>query len=342
MYDNAGNARVAMKGNPDDLTRTNPQLHYMLRLCQPETTAPKAVDWITKLGNLRQAHPMERDKLEEREVDSLCDLAVIIGFVKDLSPAISMPFLSHKKGQVFVSRYRELEAELNQLRDQVDLRDFAVPIDNLLEPGMSDGALNVLDQFIIETSGTKMGFMYQDLVEDCLSELQNQYQQAKAKLEQKDKTTPPPPFPAPTFSQPPPAERVEERRQKEKTRPPHSSAYEIAPHAEKEVPAPSPPSQTFRVGSSTAEVFSTLFNKSQSRGSVPWSAFEAAMADLGFSVVPKFGSVYTFLPPDTVAVKKSLTLHRPHKSRIEGYVLPIFAQRLNRVYGWGDGTFEVA
>jgi len=92
---------------------------------------------------------------------------------------------------------------------------------------------------------------------------------------------------------------------------------------------------------STAEVFSTLFDKKQSRGSVNWVNFEAAMADLGFSFMPKFGSVYTFLPPKSMGTK-SVTVHRPHKSRIEGYSLLIVSRRLKRVYGWGDKTFTVS
>lgn len=65
------------------------------------------------------------------------------------------------------------------------------------------------------------------------------------------------------------------------------------------------------------------------------------MADLGFSVIEKFGSVYTFLPPARMSVQKSLTFHRPHQSRVEGVVLLIFASRLRRVYGWEMGSFEV-
>ncbi|KAH7017420.1 hypothetical protein EDB80DRAFT_704864 [Ilyonectria destructans] len=337
-YDNAGSARVTMKGNPEDLTRSDPQLHFVLRLCQPETNAVKAVDWINKLSKLHETYPTEREKLCDREASSLCDLAVIIGFIQDLSSAIPMPSLSRKKGQLFVSRSQELERELSLLKKQVDLRDFAVPIDNLLEPNMAENALKTLDQFIIDQAGTKVGFMYQDLVDDCFSDLEAQYERERAKLEQKNK----PEVVTLLMSTPQqPEERVEQRRQKEKTRPSHSSTYEIAPSAESPAAEElAPSSQTFRVGSSTAEVFSTIFAKSQARGSVNWAAFEAAMADLGFSVLPKFGSIYTFNPPEPMTVKRSLTLHRPHKSRIEGYLLLIFARRLKRVYGWGEQTFE--
>lgn len=96
---------------------------------------------------------MARERMEEREADALNDLAVAVGFIQDLSPAISMPSVSRKKGQMFVSRLRDLEAEVVQLKDQLDLLDFALPIDNLLEPGMSEGALKKLDQFVINKVG---------------------------------------------------------------------------------------------------------------------------------------------------------------------------------------------
>jgi hypothetical protein len=125
------------------------------------------------LSSHHETYPAEQEKLEGREVEVLCDLAVIIGFIHDLSPLISIPPLSRKKGQSFVLKLIELEAELNQLRAQIDLRDFAVPISNLLESGMAEGALRALDEFIIAKAGTKMGFLYQDLVEGCLSDLQS-------------------------------------------------------------------------------------------------------------------------------------------------------------------------
>jgi hypothetical protein len=127
VYDKAGNARVIMNADPEVLTRTDPQLHYMLRLCQPETNVLRAADWMKKLSNLHEAHPSERAKLQEREADSLSDLAIITSFVQDLSRAISMPSLSHKKNQMFVARSQQLDAEMNLLMSRIDLRDFVVP-----------------------------------------------------------------------------------------------------------------------------------------------------------------------------------------------------------------------
>ncbi len=60
------------------------------------------------------------------------------------------------------------------------------------------------------------------------------------------------------------------------------------------------------------------------------------------TVVPKYGSVYTFSPSEGMGVKQSITMHRSHKSQIEGHKLLAFSQRLKRVYGWEERTFEVS
>lgn len=341
-YDKAGNARVNMKGNPEVLTRSDPQLHYVLRLCQPETTAAKAAAWMKKLGDLHEAHPSEREKLEERELDSFCDLATITAFIQDLSPVVSMPSLSHKKNQIFVARSQALDAELNELKSQIDLRDFVVPIDNLLEPGVASKTLDLLDHFIIENAGTKMGFLYQDLIDECFAAIEIQYKVLKdqQQIEQKEKTDLTPVLPPVSESR---EKRVEQRRQKEKTRPSHSSVYEIsAPHEEEVVSEEEPPAQILKVRASTVEVFPSLFAKAESHGSVGWTAFVSAMSDVGFSVQPRFGSVYTFCPPETMNASKSLTVHRPHQSKIEGYLILFYAKRLRSLYGWSEHTFEVA
>ncbi|KAF2103130.1 hypothetical protein NA57DRAFT_63799 [Rhizodiscina lignyota] len=338
VYDKAGNARVAMKGDPEVLTRSDPQLHYMLRLCQFETDTSKATDWMKKLSELHNSHPAEREKLEEREADSLSDLAIITSFMQDLSLAISMPSLSRKKNQMFVARSQELDAEMNELESKVDLRDFVVPIDNLLEPGVASKALTLLDRFIIEHAGTKVGFLYQDLVEECLDEIERQYKLVKNRTEQKE---PAEVIPTPSPVPEPREKRVEQRKEKEKTRPSHSSVFEIVAIPEEKGPLEEEQPTILRVRASTAEVFSTLFTKAESRGSVSWTAFVSAMTDLGFSVQPRTGSVYTFLPPESMHVSKSLTLYRPHKSEIERYHAIVYAKRLRRVYGWSEKTFEV-
>ncbi|KAG5754964.1 hypothetical protein H9Q70_002404 [Fusarium xylarioides] len=335
-YDNSGNAKVSMKGKPEELTRSDPQLHYLLRLCQPETTATKAVEWMEKLSDLYKAHPLEREKLDERESRTLHDVAAIVAFVQDISSVYSLPSASRKKGNLLVAGLQEVDTELNQIKKEVDLRDYAAPIDNLLEPGMSAKALEALDAFVVEKAGTKMGSLYQDEVEKAFRNVEEQYQQAKNKANKDSKVDFVPIDTTPVDAK----ERIETRRQKEKTRPEHSSVYAIAPTTdsteEKEVVTLAQP---LKVSSSTAEVFSTLFDMTQSRGSVSWSSFEAAMSELGFSVLPRFGSVYTFRPSEDMDIKRPVSIHRPHQSQIEGYLILILARRLNRAFGWSEDSF---
>ncbi|KXH67004.1 hypothetical protein CSAL01_05610 [Colletotrichum salicis] len=288
-YDGAGNVRVMLKGNPGDLTRSDPQLHYILRLCHPDATSSKAVEWLQKLGDLHQAHPEEREKLVESEFEALCDLATRVAFIRDAD---------------------------------LDLRDFAVPIDELLEPGMTVEALKTLDQFIVDNAGARPGVLYKDL--------------AKIDRGQKEWT----PLPVPASE--PRETLVEQRKQKEKTRPAHVSAYEAGPQAKASASEPVVEKQTFKITPATAEVFDALFKKSETRGAVHWTAFEGAMAELGFSVLPKYGSVFTFMPPNTMTVKRPFTIHRPHKSQIEGYTTLIYSRRLARAYGWDEKTFVAA
>ncbi|XP_014553642.1 hypothetical protein COCVIDRAFT_107162 [Bipolaris victoriae FI3] len=328
-------ARLSLKRNPESLTAENPQLHYMLRLCQDETNWSNATQWLQKLADLHRAHPLEQDNLSEREYDSLGDLAMIITFIQSLSSVAQLPTPNHKKKQPFVSGYRALDKEFREMKNGLDLSDFAIPIDNLLEPGMAEGTLGRLDEYIVEKTGTKLGFLYEDLVESCVSNIHEQHEAQKAKSKVPTQDTM---LAAPESSESP----VQQRKQKEKTRPSQASIYEITPQSAKDDP-PVQSIETFKVKPSTADVFLSLFSRSSTaRSPVRWEPFVAAMNDLGFSCEPKLGSIYTFVPSDKTVVRRGITLHRPHQGIIEGRLLLVFSGRLRRVYGWNSSTFEAA
>ncbi|KAF2442392.1 ipa protein [Karstenula rhodostoma CBS 690.94] len=330
-----GTIRIAMKRDPESLTVENPQLHYMLRLCQTDTTWSKAAEWLQKLEDLHRAHPLEKDKMDEREFNALGELAVVVTFIRSLSSAVPLPALNSKKGQSFIMAFHTVEEEFSQLKIGLDLSDFAIPIDNLLEPGMADGALKALDAYVVEKIGTKLGFLYQDLVDDCVSKIHDQHEQQKAKSKEVKMEYAAPTAPV-DFE-----ERVQQRRLKEKTRPAHSSIYEITPQVSTRVrEEPTYSQQTFKVKESTFAALSTLLSSSSAaRGSITWDAFTAAMADLKFSIIPKFGSVFTFRPSEKDSGQKDVTIHRPHQSRIEGVKLLQISKRLKRVLGWDETTF---
>lgn len=318
---------------PEALTGVNPRVHYMLRLCQ--TDVDHAGDWVKRLDDLHRSHPMEREEMSEIEYDTFGDLAVTINFVQALSASLSLPPVSRRKGQAYVSKLKELGTEVGLLKTEVDLTEFAVPIDNLLEPGMAEGALTRLDRFIVDRTGTEIGFLYQDLNEDCLSGIKSRIQQQKTEIAQNVEAEPVPALPEP----PTLAVQVAQRKEKNKTRPAHSSVYGIAPTME----APAKPEiagKPFKVKSSTFEVFSKLFSGAKSRGSISWAAFKAAMADLGFSILQASGSAVRFSPPPDAEIQRPLTLHQPHKSEIERHKLLCYASRLKREYGWNERSFE--
>lgn len=331
LYDD-GQARVRIKSKPDSLGPMDSPVNLMLRLCQPETDFSRAVDLIKKLGQSLSGELED----EENLVESFGDLAVTVNFIQSLARSVQLPSLNRKQGQHYISAFRDLTTELDSLKKDVDLSDFVIPLDIIEESGKADGALRALDQYIIDKTGAGIGVLYQDLHENNLSTLHNQAQQQQETTAQKQLETPLPEPPSPKA-------RFEQRKEKAKTRPPHSTVFSIIP--ETQPPAQevdTVPSQTFTVKQSTFDVFSTLFSSSESRGSVKWTAFEAAMADMGFSVLPSFGSVFTFVSPDNAAVRKSITFHRPHHSRIEGFRLLGFAKRLTRRFGWTEESFKMA
>ncbi|KAI1110718.1 hypothetical protein F5Y14DRAFT_465308 [Nemania sp. NC0429] len=343
-----GNAHIVLKDKPEVLAGPDKQLLCLFRLIQIEVTATQAVDWLTKLDEVHHSIPALRDDLCEGEIDALGDMAIIVSFIQSLSQAIRMPAFSRKRGQTFVAGATELEVELNQVKPELDLSAFAVSPGNLEEPGMADAAFQAFDDFIVEKTGTKIHLLYLDLVDDCMAKLHEQLvaqtQKGAAKKVGKEAESEYIPFPpeAPKT----PEVRVQERRQKEKTRPSHSSVYKISTDqkaaAAVSPPSPSPPPRPFKVKSATAEVFSALFGRAEYRGSVPWVNFEAAFAELGFSFAHNWGSIVTFFPPEDMAIQRPLTLHRPHKSHIERHLLLAYSRRLNRAYGWGEDTFQIA
>ncbi|KAF7952559.1 uncharacterized protein EAE97_002056 [Botrytis byssoidea] len=330
-YDN-GSARVLLKQDPELLTGENPQLSYVLRLCSPRIDVTNALPWVKKLEDLYRLHPIELSEMHD---------AVIVRFVEILSATVTLPEKNARRGPIYVSRLKNLLGELEPLKHEVDLLKFAVPMENLLEPGMIEGAIDVLDQFTAERLGTRTGFLYQDLVDDCVSQVQAHYNQQKDRVAQIGKK-PPKSFEDPAYETMGPDILIQQRRQKDKTRPTNVSPYDLTQDDTESTQAGTEElPRIFKANKNTAQVFSTMFAKSEARGSVSWISFETAMVDLGFSVIPKFGWVYTFSPAKKdVGHEKSITFHRPHKSEIEGWKLVMFTNRLKRVYGWNEQSFK--
>ena len=325
---------VKVKSKPD--TKRDPHTHYLLSLCQ-ENEAAAAMDLVKKIDDLHQTSPATQGGMRQAEFEALSNLATTASFVVDITSVFTLPSKAGKKGQIYKTRLEALTTERNSVKDGMDLSEFVTPMSNLLEKKNAEGAINALDTLVVERTGTKLELLYQDMIEECLVNIHDYHEQQQSKAAQGKIEVPPY---VPIIETTSPETQIEQRREKNKKRPPQSSVFHgpTIPtndsDGEEDIPK-------FRVRQDTSNTLSVLFTRGEARGSIHWTDFESAMADLGFSVIPKFGSVYTFLPPARTGVQKSLTLHRPHQSRVEGVVLLIFASRLRRVYGWEIGSFEV-
>ncbi|KAK3657546.1 hypothetical protein LTR56_002321 [Elasticomyces elasticus] len=330
-------SRVVIKGQPSDFTVADPQLHYILRLCHPDTNHVNAAQWIQKLDDHNILHADDLKRLDDDQVFALGDLAIIVSFMHTLSTSLTMVPSSKKTGLLFTGRTIELDAELAQYKADADFGDYLVPADNLLEPDAAANALQALDDFVVGHAGTSLGSLYEDMLSGCLDDIEKKFLHVKSRLEAVDKTTYVPlPSEDPTTA----TVRAEQRREKAKTRPAEARVYDITAIAPRQPDVVVVPAPRLKVKTSVVAVFSTIFAKSEARGSVSWADFAAAMADMGFSVTPKGGSIYTFHAPESMG-SRSITLHRPHASDIDGYRLLILSRRLNRTFRWEAETFEV-
>lgn len=327
--------RVVMTVKPDSLAQEDPLLQYILTITEPKTDALKAIPWIQKLDDLRN-HPTQVSELMEAESEALADVSITAAFIQSLATSIPLPPPNSKKGQAYLPKIKALINEVEQLSDDIDLSEYVAPIDHLLEPGIAGKALASLDQYIVDKAGASIGLLYDGLAEEAMISVQAQYTESEEALEKEFDTKL-------SIAEPPaPALIVHQRREKAKTRPAHSSVYNITPTKSNAAePESKDPTPVHKVKQATFDVFATLFSKAESKGSIPWAAFQSAMTDLKFSKVPRFGSVFTFVPPENFSPPRPFTIHRPHQSRIEGYKLIYFANRLKRIYGWGEETFTV-
>jgi hypothetical protein len=334
---NKAATHVVMAVKPESFAQENPFLQCVLTLADTKTDALKAIPWIQKLDDLPRTHPTLPTELTQSESDALADVSVTAAFIQALAASFPLPPANNKKGQAYLPKIKALISEVDELSDDVDLSEYVAPIDTLFEPGIAREALAALDNYVIKKAGVGLGLLYDGLAEEVMTSVQAQStetEQALAKeLDAKLSITEPQST----------AFIIEQRREKAKTRPAHSSVYSIVPtEAAPTETESSDPIPVHKVKQDTFDVFSTLFSRAESQGSVTWAAFRSAMTDLKFSVIPRFGSIFTFEPPKDFSPPRSFTIHRPHHSRIEGYKLLYFANRLRRIYGWDEASFTTA
>ncbi|KAJ5905557.1 uncharacterized protein N7473_002473 [Penicillium subrubescens] len=152
------NASITKICKPEDHTRKDPLLHYLMRLCQPDL-------W---------------GRLKQRKADSLVELANTAEF--DLSSAFPLLPYSDTKGRNFLSRVQAPELELDEAKVDMGFSEADVPLEDMVEPMIADDALRAAGYWIRAQANTDIEFLYEDLVQDCLCDLQTNYEKAKARI----------------------------------------------------------------------------------------------------------------------------------------------------------------
>ncbi|KAI8295543.1 hypothetical protein K4K56_011361 [Colletotrichum sp. SAR 10_98] len=322
--DAVGNLNIKLKGKPQDVQSSDPTLHILLRLCQPETTPQKAHGWDEQLSKLylktdfdKYGATLPRDAFETM---GLLSLSAAV----NLSLAQKGPVPSRKKAQFFVTRAQELEAELNRLKSDLG----PVLTRNALDDGLIDSALERLDEIVAEKLGTRLGFLYEDLIQDSFAYLDKQYNHAKANGET-DCT-------ALAVEPHEPSEKlVESRKERGKSRSSSRSQFDILSSARESVPA----LPTIKVEyESMIETFKSLIGKSEPREAADWPAFNLAMKELGFRVIRTADGLNHAFESSKFGCKL-LAVSPPYKGKFEGDSALVLGQRLNKAYGWTEATF---
>jgi hypothetical protein len=186
VFDN-GTPRVVLKAVPGRVIKEDPQLHYILRLCQPENGVAQAVRWNNMLQQLHHNQPLEQDKLEEWEFDALGEVSLTINLVNTFITSLELPSASPKKGLRYISKLKELMARLEPLKTHTKLRRLPISLDDLKDPDTAKEALSIVGRFSEYYAGGSMVSLYQNLNKEFLEDLEVQLQEAKGTKKMKTK-----------------------------------------------------------------------------------------------------------------------------------------------------------
>lgn len=203
---------------------------------------------------------------------------------------------------MFISRISSLDIELNtSVRPAFTLSPSTSPITSRTSPIsrtsrpspttpplLPPNALQTLHTLTTTTTGTALGFLYQDLLDEATYYLSQLYHHGPH--------PPPPPVPS--------SEIVEWRQERtarcNRATSRFPSAPPVTPDAD-DAPAAEDGAEGEPIEASAAagETMATLFSKTG--GGLTWTAFCAAMEELGFTKEDKVGAVVEFYPPPGLA-----------------------------------------
>ncbi|KAH7359483.1 hypothetical protein B0T11DRAFT_115532 [Plectosphaerella cucumerina] len=338
--DNAGRHRLVLRNDAETLTTTSARDRYLLRLSKPTTPCHQAVPLIAALEGLPAAE--SSDEPDGGVADALSDLAEIVWLVQGLAAAASLPTFTRHRCQEVLSSLAAVDADLDVLSATLDIADFIPSASAPLTSAGLHGARDRLAANVAGEGGGDVAARYNAVITHAL-ELLSSAIPSPATARQPAATAREPATTdhdaVPTVTHPP-----ANKQRKQKTRPPQvppSPARDPSPPLASEPALAPPPACVLPASPTTVATMTTLLRRSEASRVLSWSNFESAMADIGFGIKPRDGSVFTYAPPATLAAHGSITLHRPHSAKLEGFRLLYLARRLHTKYGWTSDSFTV-
>lgn len=328
--------RIVPKHNPELLTRIDPFASYVLRLYKSETSITDAVPWIQKIFGLYKADDDLRE--EQGPHDIMREFAAVVGLHRQLKQQFQLPAPNSRKGRTYIKQVNAMVPDIELIKEHIDLFDLVVPPDRLYCPGVRETAYKRVEEAVENWASTELGTVYEEISESCMADIIKACDEKRAQTLKDREMAASNIF---MVVEKVKGLHIEQRKTKIKTRPtvsPEDSAQGSDGQSSR---SSSPGQEVFKVKQDSYDVFEGLFSRAEGRGTLDWSSFTAAMADLGFSVDPRYGSAVTFEPPESLSHLKSFTFHRPHEAHLEGYRLLWLSKRLKRVYGWDMDSFEV-
>lgn len=255
--------------------------------------------------------PSRTTSLSARESSSLTRLTTITTL---LTATLPLPPPSHFTHQTFTTPLTALDIELvSWVRPT-----FTLPPGGGGTPA-SAALLRSLDVLVSDKTGTALGFLYRDLVEDALASLVERL---------------PPPRRWP---------RMQQRRERERTRPAGETegvfCIQQRPRAAAAAAAADLKGETMRVevSGATVETMQTLLGKTG--GGLTWTAFCAAMEETGFTREERVGAaVVEFFSPAGMEEegKWGVVVLRPQDGGdMEEWAVRGVGRRLRERFGFG-------
>lgn len=337
--DKSGRPTTVLKTKPQALLPSNPHLHHLLRLCEPSTTPAKALEHIKVLTSIHATDPPVAHQPLRPRVPGPHPPRVHHHLPRHPPHRRPPPpGLPHNQPNVhlphLLPRHRTQHIRPPRLHPlPLYLPHHLPPLPHLphYPPLLPPNAPQTLHTLTTTTTGTALGFLYQDLLDEATYYLSQLYHHWPH---------PPPP--------PVPSSEIVEWRQKRTARRNRAtsrfpSAPPVTPDAD-DAPAAEDGAEGEPIEASAAagETMATLFGKTG--GGLTWTAFCAAVEELGFTKEDKVGAVVEFYPPPGLVEegKGGVVVLRPRDGgEMEEWTVKGVGRRLREGFGLGVVAREV-